>query len=94
MRGFLSIDIDINELQVNQCSAPTYLYEYQAIRNGKPVQHDEAFNQMDAFHESHKCHLDSMEVWTIYLPTSLLPPTQTTQNYSTSTINKTEILFQ
>lgn len=73
MRGFLSIDIDINELQVNQCSAPTYLYEYQAIRNGKPVQHDEAFNQMDAFHESHKCHLDSMEVWTVLLLNSYLP---------------------
>lgn len=66
MRGFLSIDIDINELQVNQCSAPTYLYEYQAIRNGKPVQHDEVFNQMDAFHESHKCHVDSMEVWNAF----------------------------
>lgn len=88
MRGFLSIDIDINELQVNQCSAPTYLYEYQAIRNGKPVQHDEAFNQMDAFHESHKCHLDSMEVWTV------LNSSFTTQLTFHSTINKTEILFQ
>lgn len=92
MRGFLSIDIDINELQLNQCSAPTYLYEYQAIRNGKPVQHDEAFNQMDAFHESHKCHLDSMEVYEPCFSLSYHP--QSPQNYFPSTINKIEILFQ
>lgn len=94
MRGFLSIDIDINELQVNQCSAPTYLYEYQAIRNGKPVQHDEAFNQMDAFHESHKCHLDSMEVYEMNRALSLSYHPQSPQNYFPSTINKIEILFQ
>lgn len=63
MRAFLSIDIDITELQVNQCNAPTYLYEYQTVRNGKSIAVDEVFNQIDAFHASHKCHPDSMQVY-------------------------------
>lgn len=62
MRGFLSIDIDVSELQVNQCSPPTHLYEYHIIRNQKAITHDDVFNQIDAFHESHKCHLNSMQV--------------------------------
>lgn len=67
MQGFLSIDIDISELQVNQCDAPKYLYEYQIVRSGKSIAVDEVFNQMDAFHTSHKCHLDSMQVRVILL---------------------------
>lgn len=61
MRGFLSIDIDVSELQVNQCNLPQSL-EYRHARNNKLNHYDEIFNQIEAFHDSHKCHLDSMMV--------------------------------
>lgn len=55
------MDIDVSELQVNQCSKPQ-LFEYQHVRSIKYHLNDEVFNQIEAFHDSHKCHLDSMKV--------------------------------
>lgn len=61
MKGFLSIDIDISELQVNQCYQ-SQLEEYYHARNSKLNHYAELLNQIEAFHGSHKCHSDSMEV--------------------------------
>lgn len=62
MRGFLSIDIDVSELQVNQCTLP-YSIDYRHGRPNTRIHNDDKiFNQIEAFHGSHKCHLDSMTV--------------------------------
>lgn len=61
MRGFLSIDIDVSELEVNQCEAPPSI-EFHHMRSSKTNHYDEIVNQIVAFHDSHKCHLDSMMV--------------------------------
>ena len=61
MRGFLSIDIDVSDLQVNQCNAPA-AFEYQRIRSSKVLNHEDVFSQIEAFHNSNKCHMDSMQV--------------------------------
>lgn len=62
MRGFVSIDIDVSELQVNQCNVPQ-LYDHQRTRSNRPpLGQDEAYYQIEAFHESNKCHMDSMQV--------------------------------
>lgn len=57
MKGFLSIDIDVSELQVNQCSSP---------RSKEPLTankyYNEIFSQIEIFHESNKCHPHSMLV--------------------------------
>uniref|UniRef100_A0A182RK45 G_PROTEIN_RECEP_F3_4 domain-containing protein n=1 Tax=Anopheles funestus TaxID=62324 RepID=A0A182RK45_ANOFN len=69
IRGFLSIDIDISDLQVNQCNNPNR-YEilsynqhlrqfYPFVRNLKHGE-DEQLRQIEAFHGSHKCHVHSM----------------------------------
>lgn len=64
MRGFLSIDIDVSELHVNQCTVP-YSIDYRRARiNTLNHYDDKIFNQIEAFHGSHKCHLDSMTVRT------------------------------
>lgn len=61
MRGFLSVDIDVSELQVNQCSAPPQ-YDYQLSRSANRVTSymDDVTLQIEATHDSHKCHMDSM----------------------------------
>lgn len=56
MRGFVSIDIDVSELQVNQCESPHSMDRRHGAND------DKIFNQIEAFHGSHKCHLDSMTV--------------------------------
>lgn len=61
IRGFISIDIDVSELQVNQCS-PFQITECERARNGVSLRHESWYNQIEAFHDSHKCHLDSMQV--------------------------------
>lgn len=61
MRGFLSIDINVSELQVNQCDLSRQ-NDYPNFRNNKFSHHDEQFNQIEAFHGSHKCHVGSMQV--------------------------------
>jgi hypothetical protein len=95
MRGFLSIDIDVTDLQVNQCEpAITGIVEQptdmvspptpssypallttghittttgRALSNFHGNRHQAArgidhFYQIEVFHGSHKCHLDSMQV--------------------------------
>lgn len=94
LRGFLSIDIDVSELYINQCDMNNDQIHsevlYSNIRNNKipsnqdqlqqqqqpqmiqylshqltPIQPPSSFNldnEIDAFHGSHKCHRDSMDV--------------------------------
>lgn len=90
LRGFLSIDIDVSELYINQCDMNNnqfYSENHYSNRNNKsPFNQDHqqqqqmnqyftqltplqppssAFhldNEIDAFHGSHKCHRDSMDV--------------------------------
>ncbi|SPP79222.1 blast:Probable G-protein coupled receptor CG31760 [Drosophila guanche] len=76
LRGFISIDIDVTSLRVNQCEAQQYLF---GTRKQQPLSHtrryprlaasksaaaalnDEAtINDLQAFHSSHKCHRTSM----------------------------------
>lgn len=66
MRGFLSIDINVSELQVNQCDLSRQ-NDYPNFRNNKFSQHDEQFNQIEAFHGSHKCHIGSMQVEYLFI---------------------------
>lgn len=64
MRGFLSIDIDVSELQVNQCDlTPQQREIYKNYRHNKftTVNIDEQLNQIEAFHGSNKCHSKSMK---------------------------------
>jgi hypothetical protein len=98
MRGFLSIDIDVTELQVDQCELPNYpplveMDQFDFITPPSPsplpiqlsttlittttgkslsnfhnnkyqvVKSIEHFFQIEVFHGSHKCHLDSMQVY-------------------------------
>lgn len=57
IKGFLSIDIDVSELQVNQCNSP---------RSKEPLSankyYNEIFSQIEIFHESNKCHSNTMLV--------------------------------
>ncbi|KAG4080734.1 hypothetical protein HA402_013264 [Bradysia odoriphaga] len=59
MRGFLSVDIDISDLHINQCDLP--IPRPVPSRPNQLSNHDEVFNEIDVFHNSHKCHEDSMQ---------------------------------
>jgi hypothetical protein len=84
LRGFLSIDIDVSGLYINQCdinnqfysdghnsnfryskfapfNQPPQLFTHQIV----PLQPSASVhpdNEIDALHDSHKCHRDSMDV--------------------------------
>ncbi|XP_055590502.1 probable G-protein coupled receptor CG31760 isoform X2 [Uranotaenia lowii] len=69
LRAFLSIDIDVSNLQVNQCESPSrfeimsynhHLRQYYPFVRSSRLSQDEQLNQIEAFHGSHKCHLHSM----------------------------------
>ncbi|XP_058056511.1 probable G-protein coupled receptor CG31760 [Anopheles bellator] len=69
IRGFLSIDININDLQVNQCNNPNrfeilsynqHLRQYYPFVRNLRLGEDEQLRQIEAFHGSHKCHVHSM----------------------------------
>ncbi|XP_053675296.1 probable G-protein coupled receptor CG31760 [Anopheles nili] len=69
IRGFLSIDIDISDLQVNQCNNPNrfeilsynqHLRQYYPFVRNLKLGEDEQLRQIEAFHGSHKCHVHSM----------------------------------
>lgn len=94
LRGFLSIDIDVSELYINQCdillNSNQFFSEihYSSSRHNKfpsNQDHQQQFstnpfanpqlvllqpppltfhfdNEIEAFHGSHKCHRDSMDV--------------------------------
>lgn len=88
LRGFLSIDIDVSELYINQCDNQLYSEtRYSNFRNNKvptnqdqqhqppaahffahqliPLHPSTSYNEdheIDAFHGSHKCHHESMDV--------------------------------
>lgn len=64
MRGFLSIDIDISDLHINQCYSS--VSRATASRTNLLSKHDEVFNEIDVFYNSHKCHEDSMQVLRYY----------------------------
>ncbi|XP_055635409.1 probable G-protein coupled receptor CG31760 isoform X2 [Toxorhynchites rutilus septentrionalis] len=76
LRGFLSIDIDISDLQVNQCENPNrlevlsynhHLRQYYPFVRSIKLSDEEQLNQIEAFHGSHKCHVHSMRC--VYRPT-------------------------
>nr|XP_029714675.1 probable G-protein coupled receptor CG31760 isoform X1 [Aedes albopictus] len=89
LRGFLSIDIDISDLQVNQCNNPNKLeimsynqhlrQYYPFVRNSKPTE-EEQFSQIEAFHGSHKCHVHSMRC--VYRPVVTNVATAVNLNYN------------
>ncbi|KAL7043659.1 hypothetical protein ACKWTF_001614 [Chironomus riparius] len=87
LRGFLSIDIDVSGLYINQCdisnqfysdshhnsnfrynskfnhnqhqsSAQLFTHPIVSLQTPSPFHQD---NEIDAFHDSHKCHRDSMD---------------------------------
>lgn len=60
MRGFLSVDIDVSDLHINQCNLP--ITRFVPSRTNQLSNHDDVFNEIDVFHNSHKCHEDSMQV--------------------------------
>lgn len=62
MKGFLSIDIDVSELQVNQCSSPRLKETNQNLPLTANKYYDEIFSQIEIFHDSNKCHPFSMLV--------------------------------
>lgn len=89
LRGFLSIDIDISDLQVNQCNNPNKLeimsynqhlrQYYPFVRNSKPTE-EEQYSQIEAFHGSHKCHVHSMRC--VYRPVTMNVATAVNLNYN------------
>ena len=90
LRGFLSIDIDVSGLYINQCDISNQFYSdshhNSNFRYTSKFNHNQhlssshlfthpivslqspspfhADNEIDAFHDSHKCHRDSMDVST------------------------------
>ncbi|XP_055550047.1 probable G-protein coupled receptor CG31760 isoform X2 [Wyeomyia smithii] len=89
LRGFLSIDVDISDLQVNQCDNPNKLeimgynhhlrQYYPFVRNIKLSDEDQ-LNQIEVFHGSHKCHDYSMRC--VYRPVLVNVPTAVNLNYN------------
>ncbi|XP_061398756.1 probable G-protein coupled receptor CG31760, partial [Musca vetustissima] len=89
LRGFVSIDIDVTGLRVNQCEAPVaYRFNYQQIQTRRlhlvdtSAQSTEFINDIQAFHKSHKCHRDTM-VCDYRLPTSESPTITTSKILAT-----------
>lgn len=90
LRGFLSIDIDVSGLYINQCDINNQFYsdgynsnfQYNKFAFSQyhhpqqmnpqlfthqivPLKTSASFhmdNEIDALHDSHKCHRDSMDV--------------------------------
>lgn len=56
IRDFISVDIDISGLGVNQCDVNQSTYFQD--NNDDPLVN----NQIEAFWSSHKCHIDSTQV--------------------------------
>ncbi|XP_059220615.1 probable G-protein coupled receptor CG31760 [Stomoxys calcitrans] len=90
LRGFVSIDIDVTGLRVNQCEAPVaYRFNYQQIQTRRlhlvdtSSQSSEFINDIQAFHKSHKCHRDTM-VCDYRLPTSEAPTITTSKILATA----------
>ncbi|XP_075152226.1 putative G-protein coupled receptor CG31760 [Haematobia irritans] len=90
LRGFVSIDIDVTGLRVNQCEAPVaYRFNYQQIQTRRlhlvdtSSQSMEFINDIQAFHKSHKCHRDTM-VCDYRLPSSDSPTITTSKILATA----------
>lgn len=62
IKGFLSVDIDVSELQVNQCSSPRSKDPLYAASISANKYYDEIFSQIEIFHDSNKCHPRTMMV--------------------------------
>lgn len=64
LRGFLSIDIDITRLKVNQCDYPTSVTSeaYEILRFPKSDAETDTAHEIEAFRGSHKCHRTTMKV--------------------------------
>ncbi|KAH8267427.1 hypothetical protein KR018_001042 [Drosophila ironensis] len=72
LRGFISVDIDVTGLRVNQCEAEPFHFgsrrqklQQKVATGGRSMAissgNDEAtINDLQAFHSSHKCHRESM----------------------------------
>lgn len=53
VRGFLSVDIDVSELEINQCNVDDVDNERRFVSRN---------DEVEVFHGSHKCHRTSMQV--------------------------------
>lgn len=69
LRGFISVDIDVSGLRVNQCEPPlvktTMLFEHPHDKYKLAVNEVvswDAANDIQVFYRSHKCHRDTMRV--------------------------------
>ncbi|KAI9583866.1 hypothetical protein GQX74_010201 [Glossina fuscipes] len=86
LRGFISIDIDVTGLRVNQCEAPVYRFNYQQMQSRRlhlaDAQAIDAINDIQAFHKSHKCHRQTM-MCDYRLPTAESPTITTSKILST-----------
>ncbi|EDV90989.1 GH23717 [Drosophila grimshawi] len=71
LRGFISVDIDVTTLRVNQCDATPYRFSSQQLllrqrqqarrSTVAAINNDvDTINDLQAFHSSHKCHRASM----------------------------------
>ncbi|KAM8716097.1 hypothetical protein ACLKA7_003046 [Drosophila subpalustris] len=72
LRGFISVDIDVTSLRVNQCDATPFRFSSQQhlLRQRQPSRRStvvaannnnvDTINDLQAFHSSHKCHRASM----------------------------------
>ncbi|XP_052867497.1 probable G-protein coupled receptor CG31760 [Anopheles cruzii] len=98
IRGFLSIDININDLQVNQCNNPNrfeilsynqHLRQYYPFVRNLRLGEDEQLRQIEAFHGSHKCHVHSMRCEYRPVVTSVVSSSQQGFNGSFASANGT-----
>lgn len=78
MRGFLSIDIDVSELKVNQCESKhlrldytqtstsqydnNIYHQYNFRNNRHYLQSDDDYKAIGILRGTHKCHRDTMHV--------------------------------
>lgn len=62
IKGFLSVDVDVSELQVNQCSSPRSKDQLYTASMSADKYYDEIFSQIEIFHDSNKCHPHTMTV--------------------------------
>uniref|UniRef100_A0A1A9WZK8 G-protein coupled receptors family 3 profile domain-containing protein n=1 Tax=Glossina brevipalpis TaxID=37001 RepID=A0A1A9WZK8_9MUSC len=86
LRGFISIDIDVTGLRINQCEAPVYKFNYQQMQSRRlhlaDIHAIDAINDIQAFHKSHKCHRQTM-MCDYRLPTAESPTITTSKILTT-----------
>lgn len=63
VRGYLSIDVDVSNLEINQCDNESYpTKNHNNTSENKWTSATTSSNEFDLFYGSHKCHRMSMQV--------------------------------